>query len=310
MKEISVIVPVYGSKKKLEKFLTTLEISARELNNYELIIIDDASVEELSSTFQAYVEKNKLICASYYKNRENIGRAASRNKGLSLASGEIVLFVDVDNLPTRGAIQEIILLFRRGEASAVRGNVQMESSVVNGSSYIKFFNSRYLGSKDFKTGVIEFRYFASDVLALRRSELLDLGGFDEDFKKYGCEDEELGQRYKCSNKKFYFCKEALFIDDDFPTLDRECLRMKDYAQYSFPIMKKKHPEIVREALMTVVEDSNYKFRANIFKILCNIYIAFVMKEILNSIDKYGVKIPNVFYYYILASYYVAGVWAR
>jgi hypothetical protein len=75
-------------------------------------------------------------------------------------------------------------------------------------------------------------------------------------------------------------------------------------------MKKKHPEIVREALMTVVEDSNYKFRANIFKILCNIYIAFVMKEILNSIDKYGVKIPNVFYYYILASYYVAGVWAR
>ena len=78
---------------------------------------------------------------------------------------------------------KILDMFGRSDVSVVRGNVTIDSKALEKGSYIKFFNSRYLGSRNIQTGEINFRYFASDVLAVRRDEFVELGGFDTSFKK-------------------------------------------------------------------------------------------------------------------------------
>jgi glycosyltransferase involved in cell wall biosynthesis len=306
MIQLSIVTPILGNEDKLLLFLESI----KHLNNggisYEIIIIDDGSPISLVNIFSKFKAENSDLQITLIRNEINLGRSKSRNLGLYQASGSIVLFLDVDNLPTIGAFHKIYHAFSDPNVSSVRGNVLCPTERESRSAYIRFFNQRYLGSRGTPSGPLPFKFFASDALAVRRLELLELGGFDEDFVKYGCEDEELGQRYKKNNKSFYFCKEAKFIDSDTPTLDREYQRMISYAQYSFPLLKKKHPGIESDALMHHIERPEFSVSKIILKIFLTSFLSLPVKYILNSIDNSRINPSKHLYLYVIATGYLIG----
>lgn len=92
MPKISVIVPVYNVKTYLDKCVDS--IVTQTYNNLEIILIDDGSTDNSSQICDAWAERDSRIKVIHQKNS---GVAAARNKGLQIATGDYIGFVDSDD---------------------------------------------------------------------------------------------------------------------------------------------------------------------------------------------------------------------
>ncbi len=92
MPKISVIVPVYGVEKYLERCVNSL--ICQTLSDIEIILVDDGSPDRCPALCDEFAKKDDRIKVLHKKN-EGLGLA--RNSGMSLASGEYIAFVDSDD---------------------------------------------------------------------------------------------------------------------------------------------------------------------------------------------------------------------
>lgn len=88
----SVIIPAYNSEKTIKRCIEA--ITSQNRSDVEIIVINDGSTDETESICKALQEQyNNLV----YINKENGGVSSARNTGLSVATGEFVMFVDSDD---------------------------------------------------------------------------------------------------------------------------------------------------------------------------------------------------------------------
>lgn len=92
---VSLVVPVYNSAAFLPGTIAGLtDYLAREFKRYELILVDDGSVDESLSLMQAAADKNKNIRLIIHES--NLGQQQSLADGFLAARNAIVLSVDAD----------------------------------------------------------------------------------------------------------------------------------------------------------------------------------------------------------------------
>lgn len=97
--EISFITPVYNGEKHIA---FAIESFIAQNNPYlELIIVDDGSKDNTSKICKAFCAKNKNI---HYIYVENGGAGRARNIGISYAKGNIIGFLDSDDLLIKGSL--------------------------------------------------------------------------------------------------------------------------------------------------------------------------------------------------------------
>lgn len=89
---ISVIVPAYNVAPWLSQCLNS--ILAQTYKNLEIIVIDDGATDDTPRILDEYAKKDSRIIAIHQKNS---GLVAVRNKGIELASGKYITFVDGDD---------------------------------------------------------------------------------------------------------------------------------------------------------------------------------------------------------------------
>ena len=90
--EISIIVPCYNNEIYVEKCLAS--IARQTFQNFEVIIVNDGSKDDSKRIIENFIKTDhrfKLI------NQTNQGVSSARNKGLELAQGKYVCFVDADD---------------------------------------------------------------------------------------------------------------------------------------------------------------------------------------------------------------------
>lgn len=87
---ISVIIPFYSHADWLEEALDS--VLSQTLPADEIIVINDGSKEDLLELIEKYKDSVRFL------QQENKGAAAARNFGIESASGEIVAFLDSDDL--------------------------------------------------------------------------------------------------------------------------------------------------------------------------------------------------------------------
>lgn len=95
MKKISVIVPNYNNERFIYSCLES--VISQQYSNLEIIIIDDGStdgsVDEIKRFISDYAKYNiRLMC------QPNLNASIARNRGLEVATGDYVLFLDSDDL--------------------------------------------------------------------------------------------------------------------------------------------------------------------------------------------------------------------
>lgn len=99
MVKVSVIVPAYNSEATVKA--TIQSILAQTFHDFELLIIDDGSTDGTAQVAQA-IEDDRIRVLSY----ENGGLATARNRGIDEAQGELLSFIDADDLWTPEKLQD------------------------------------------------------------------------------------------------------------------------------------------------------------------------------------------------------------
>ena len=89
---ISVIIPVYNSEKYLRKCLDS--VINQTLKDLEIICVNDGSTDQSLEILNEYINVDNRITVI---NQDNLGAGAARNKGLEVAKGEYIHFLDADD---------------------------------------------------------------------------------------------------------------------------------------------------------------------------------------------------------------------
>ncbi len=89
---ISVIVPIYNVDNYLEKCIDS--IINQSYKNLEIILIDDGSTDDCGIICDKYKKNDERIIVIHKKNE---GLSSARNKGLDIAKGNLISFIDGDD---------------------------------------------------------------------------------------------------------------------------------------------------------------------------------------------------------------------
>ena len=89
---ISIIIPVYNAENTILQCLNSLANQSINQKYYEVICIDDGSLDNSFAILTAYNNIKNLITIT----QQNNGPARARNKGAEKARGNIILFTDSD----------------------------------------------------------------------------------------------------------------------------------------------------------------------------------------------------------------------
>lgn len=100
--KISIIVPIYNSEKYLDNCINSILNST--LKDIELILINDGSKDNSGKIIDEYAKKDSRINAIH---QGNMGPAATRNKGIKLARGKYIGFVDSDDTIEKDMFEEL-----------------------------------------------------------------------------------------------------------------------------------------------------------------------------------------------------------
>lgn len=92
MKTISLIIPIFNTQEYLEKCLESA--INQDYRNIEIICVDDGSTDNSGRILDDFAGKYKTIVAIH---QENGGESNARNRGLSVARGDYIGFMDCDD---------------------------------------------------------------------------------------------------------------------------------------------------------------------------------------------------------------------
>ena len=110
---ISVVLPVFNRPKSIINSLKSIK-SQNKIKEFEIIIIDDSN-DETPEIIREYIKRNKFIEIKYIRPKIRAGLSNSRNIGISVARGEIILFLDSDDTLVPHAFVNVINAFKKNK---------------------------------------------------------------------------------------------------------------------------------------------------------------------------------------------------
>jgi glycosyltransferase involved in cell wall biosynthesis len=117
---VSVIIPAYNAERYLIEALDS--VRAQGHRPLEVIMVDDGSTDGTAGVVAQYPDVR-------YVYQANRGPAAARNAGLRLAQGDLIAFLDADDVWSDDKLAvQLTLLSARAESQIVLGRLQMVSA--------------------------------------------------------------------------------------------------------------------------------------------------------------------------------------
>lgn len=115
MKAVSIIIPTYNVEDYIGICLDS--ILKQTMQDFEIIIIDDGSKDKSHEVALEYQKKYPDKIRAY--KQENTGQGGARNKAVTLAEGEYILFVDSDDTVEPTLVEKTYQLAKKTDADMV-----------------------------------------------------------------------------------------------------------------------------------------------------------------------------------------------
>ncbi len=193
--QASVVIPTFNRLEDLRRVVAAVEEEARGFGaGVEIVVVDDGSHDGTWEWLSARAAESALSVLR----QENSGPAIARNRGVEIATGDIVLFLGDDTVPQPGwlaAHLEEHRLAGNADQVAVLGYTSFPPEI--DSPFARFINEY---GAQFGYSIIEdptevpFNFFYTSNISLPRRILERLGGFREDFPAAAWEDIEFAYR--------------------------------------------------------------------------------------------------------------------
>lgn len=114
--KVSIIIPVYNVEKYLRKCLDSA--INQTWKDIEVIVVDDASPDNCRKMIKQYEDKYPDIIKAIYLDN-NLCLGGARNKGLEIADGDYILYLDSDDFVDEMICEKLILEAQRTDADVV-----------------------------------------------------------------------------------------------------------------------------------------------------------------------------------------------
>lgn len=110
--KFSIIIPAYNAEKYIDETINS--ILKQTYQNYEIIVIDDASTDNTLAKVKPY---NNIIVL---QNEINMRQGTARNKGLAKATGDYIYFLDADDvLYSNNVLEKLANLIKKEPADLI-----------------------------------------------------------------------------------------------------------------------------------------------------------------------------------------------
>lgn len=107
---ISIIIPCYNGEKFIREAIESVFNQSYE--NWELIIVDDGSIDKSKDIVRQYIRDKRV---KLVENECNKGIPKTKNRGLLIAKGEYVAFLDQDDIWMRHKLESQLRLFEQDD---------------------------------------------------------------------------------------------------------------------------------------------------------------------------------------------------
>ena len=237
--QASIVIPAFNASVTLPLVLDAL--TRQNVNNFEVIVVDDASTDDTSKFASEYAQKLDL---KVLRLDENTGRARARNEGIEKSSGDVILLLDSDMEVIPSYVSSHLNLHCQ-VSRAVGIGAQKYSPHLANKALARYYASR--GAARLKPGdPLPGRYFISGLASFSRSLFDEVGGFNSDFRFYGGEDQELGLRFHKAGANLTYLSEAVGYHHHLRRLEDVVSALEEYGRHGVPLVLAKHPEFARE----------------------------------------------------------------
>ena len=183
---VSMIVPVYNSEKTLSRCIDS--ILNQTYRDFELILLNDGSTDTSGEICDAYAKRDSRVRVVH---KENTGGSDTRNRGIDLARGEYLQFLDSDDWITpdatalfvRTATEQqcdmVISQFYRviGEHVSQKGAID-EDGLMDRSTYANHMMQK---PADFYYGVLWNKFYKRSIITEHRLRMDQSISWCEDF---------------------------------------------------------------------------------------------------------------------------------
>jgi glycosyltransferase involved in cell wall biosynthesis len=184
MPKISVIIPTYNRSELLKEAIKS--VLNQSYSDFEIIVVDDGSTDDTRAVVTSY-NSSKII----YFFQENRGRSSARNRGIKLARGEYVAFLDSDDIfmPNKLELQAGFL-----DENESYGMVYSYAKNVDedGQCLAHHYDGNLSGLVYPDMLFIKNNFITTPTVMVRAKILSEIGGFD--IKMHMCEDLDLWRR--------------------------------------------------------------------------------------------------------------------
>lgn len=132
--EVSIVVPFFNVEQYLLDAIHS--ITQDNKSDYELILIDDGSTDQTRTVAQKVAKHNPRVYLDVLET--NSGQSTARNRGLSLASGDYVLFLDSDDALRPDCLSFLLALAKEHRAEIVAFGAAAYSDWSNERKNLRF----------------------------------------------------------------------------------------------------------------------------------------------------------------------------
>jgi len=241
---VSVVIPAYNVAPYIAETLNS--VFAQTFTDFEVIVVDDGSPdgEELERALGAYRERVR------YVRQENLGAGAARNRGIRESRGELIAFLDSDDVWMPKYLEKQVRFLREGGHDLAYADALLfGDSPIAGKTYMQTAPS--VGPVTFLSLVRNKSNILTSGVVARRSILIEVGLFNETLRNG--QDFELwarlakhGARLAYQRKVLlrYRCREGSLSGDAMNRIARE-MRVYRYIADNYDLTEAERAELSR-----------------------------------------------------------------
>lgn len=228
MIDISIVIPTYNRELLLEKTLNSLSQQEAEGIEYEVIVSDDGSEDETFNVVNLY--KKRINIKYVYNKHEGYRVGYVRNRGVEIAEGRTIIFVDSGMLLDKKFIRYHYNAHLKKNV-AVIGSVYGLPATLSDTVFSEYIRTEDLDkvfqlvcddekyndlrenclryyNNSMENMIAPYSFFWTGNVSVDKNTFINVGGFDENITGWGMEDIELGYRLFRLGVRFVYVQEA------------------------------------------------------------------------------------------------------
>jgi len=174
--KISVVIITYNRADLLPRAIES--VLAQSYRDFELLIIDDASLDGTEAIARAWLAKDDRI--KYFKNELNLDISKSRNRGAALAGGEYIAMLDSDDywLDKDKLKKQAEFLDKNSEVGLIGTAIRCEDE--HGQTLKEDIYA--LNDEDIRARMLWKNQIAQSGVMFRKSAFVSAGAYDESLR--------------------------------------------------------------------------------------------------------------------------------